>query len=117
VNEWPPDSRECIFLGRALEIMPADKLWPKLLSGDLAARVYCVGRTDFGPIPISSLEFSKVDQAKTLQLFQIEVRDVDLRRSSLHRRKIPVPHWIYITRDSLPPAATPNKRRHFTWQT
>ena len=111
--DWPPNSRECIFLGRALQIVPAEKLWPKLLTGDLTARVYCVGRTDFGPIPISRLEFSKVDQAETLRRFQIDVRDVDQRRPARVRPRIPVPHWIYVTRDSLPPAATPNKKRHF----
>jgi hypothetical protein len=96
--------------------MPADKLWPKLISGEIVARVYRVGRTDFAPVPLSPLEFLNVDRDETLQRFQIEVCDLDRRRLSRVRPRTPIPHWIYITRASLPPAATPNKKRHFTPQ-
>ena len=105
-----------MFLGRALQIMPAEKLWPKLVSGEIVARVYCVGRTDFGPVPISPLEFARVDSAETLQRFQINVREDDRRRPARVRRRIPVPHWIYVALESLPPAETPNKKRRFTTQ-
>jgi hypothetical protein len=116
MNGWPPDTRECMFLGRALKIVPAEKLWAKLISGEIAARVYCVGRIDYAPIPISPLVFLNADPDDTLQRYQIDVREDDRRRPAAIRRRIPVPHWIYVPLDSLPPAATPNKKSHFTAQ-
>jgi hypothetical protein len=82
----------------------ASELWPKLITGKVTARVYRVGRTDFAPIPISPLEFLNADRGETLQRFQIDVCDLDQRRPSRLRPRIPVPHWIYLVRSTLPKA-------------
>jgi hypothetical protein len=111
VTAWPPDSPECVFLGRVLEIVPAAELWPKIISGEIAARVYCVGRADFAPIPVSPLEFLNADQADILHRFQIDVREDDRRRPSRVRRRIPVPHWIYLVRSTVPKPTKPGGNR------
>jgi hypothetical protein len=97
----PPDSQACIFLARAFSRLSKDKLWKALCSGEISARVYCVGRSDFAPIPLSPMEFLRVDQDQTFENCQIEVRESDRRRPARIRRLIPVPHWLYVTRDSL----------------
>jgi hypothetical protein len=98
---WPADSSASIFLARATAGLSDDVLWAALCSGELVARVYCVGRTDFGPVPLSPLEFLKVDRAAVLKRYQIDVRESDLRRPAATRRVIPVPHWLYVTRASV----------------
>jgi hypothetical protein len=41
------------------------------------------------------------DPAQLLATCQIEVCDTDRRRSARVRRRIPVPHWLYVTRASF----------------
>jgi hypothetical protein len=64
------------------------------------AQVYCIGRADFDPIGLPAAEFMSADRADVLSKFQIEVREVDRRRSVRIRRAIPVPHWLYVTKES-----------------
>jgi hypothetical protein len=98
---WPADSTGSIFLARVISRLPDDDLWTGLCSGELVARVYCVGRTDFGPIPLSPLAFLTADREQVMSDCQIDVRETDYRRPAAIRRAIPVPHWLYVTRSSL----------------
>jgi hypothetical protein len=91
-----------MFLGHAVHLMPAEQLWQDVISGKIRARVYAVGETDFGPVPISPLALQGYDKAEVLKSFQIEFVDRDVRRPARRRRRIPVPHWIYVVRDDLP---------------
>jgi len=100
-DRWPPDSQKCVFLGRALKEISADDAWEGLRSGALEIRVYCVGRTDFAPIPLSPLKFFGADRSQVFDTCQIELIDSDTRRPVAIRRRIPVPHWIYVTRESV----------------
>ena len=130
-ERWPPDLREeCagtdtvkeyVFLARVAAQLSGNDLWTALRSGELAACVYRVGRTDFAPVPLSALEFLKAgnvaetndeaedeDAAQVLSVrdrvlteCQIDVRETDRRRPAAIRRVIPVPHWLYVTRTSL----------------
>lgn len=100
-NQWPPDSQACVFLARALPLLPTEALWAALVDGNLEARVYCVGRTDFAPIPLSRMALIGVDRDQVLARCQIEVREDDTRRPAAIRRRIPVPHWLYVTKVSL----------------
>jgi hypothetical protein len=98
---WPADSTGSIFLGRVVDQLSDDELWSALCSGKLEARIYCVGRTDFGPIPLSPLGFLSADRDQVLGRYQIDVRETDRRRPITIRRAIPVPHWLFVTRASL----------------
>jgi hypothetical protein len=98
---WPPDSRECVFLARALANLPHDAAWTALKSGKLTPRVYRVGRSDWGPVPISLMAFVGAERAQVFATCQIEVRDKDTRRPDRQRPLIPVPHWLYVTQESL----------------
>ena len=92
-----------MFLARALSRLDREDVWKGLLSGKLEARVYCKGRTDFHPIPLSPAEFSNQAELKDriLDEHTIDVVESDLRRPARIRRRIPVSHWIYVTRASL----------------
>ena len=102
-EQWPPDSRECVCLAQALSRFPEDVVWKGLLSGELETRVYCKDRADFGPVRLSRMEFS--NQAKRqdqiLNECTIDIVDTDFRRPAALRRRIPVPHWLYVTRVSF----------------
>jgi len=100
-EQWPPDSLECVFLGRALSRLSDDDAWTALRSGELEARVYCVGRSDFAPVPLSPLILSAMDRDSVFSNCQIAIRDKDIRRPAAVRRVIPVPHWLYVTRASV----------------
>jgi len=101
-DNWPKlDTHECIFLGRALKEISQDHAWEALQTGALVARVYCIGRTDFGPVPLSPLEFLKANRDRLFDTCQIDVVENDTRRPARIRRRIRVPHWIYVTRASV----------------
>jgi hypothetical protein len=98
-EHWP----QYVFLARALSRLDREDVWKRLLSGELQARVYCKGRTDFHPVPLSPAEFSNQAELKDriLDEHTIDVVEMDGRRPVRIRRRIPVPHWIYVTRASL----------------
>jgi len=100
-TEWPPDFPRSIFLGRAAKQRDPNDVWSGLRSGELEAQVYCVGRTDFDPVTISPMAFLSADRAQVLSTYQIEFREIDRRRSVRIRRAIPVPHWLYVTKESF----------------
>src|SRR5207244_771976 len=78
-----------------------DDAWAALRSGELEARAYCVGRIDFGPIPLSPLVLVDMDKHAVFANCQIEIQDMDTRRRREIRWRIPVPHWVFVTRASL----------------
>jgi hypothetical protein len=90
-----------------------DELWAKILSDDIEAHIYSSeARGDFEPVPISAAEFVLADQAgcdqeygfsTRLKPFQILWRDADRRRSDRTRRRVRVPHWVYVRRADLAP--------------
>jgi hypothetical protein len=100
-DQWPPDSRACVFLARIAVRFSKEELWAALCSGELTARIYCVGRKDFAPIPLSPLAFVQAERDQVLADCQIWVRETDTRRPAAIRRIIAVPHWLYVTRESL----------------
>lgn len=100
-EEWPPDTSECIFLGRVLNRFSDDDVWTALRSRELEPRAYSVGRTDLGPIQFSPLVFLGMDKDAVFANCQIEMLEKDTRRPAAIRRRIPVPHWLYVTRASL----------------
>lgn len=86
--------------------------WAQILAGDVAAFVYSSeAEGDFEPVPISAAQFFVADQASRqdndyghdtqLQPFQIMVRDRDDCRSVAARRRIPVPHWVYVLKTAV----------------
>jgi len=83
--------------------------WLALRSGALEARAYCIGRTDYGPVPFSRMEFLSVDRSQLFETCQIELVENDKRRPVQIRRRIRVPHWLYVTRASLKKLPRPPK--------
>jgi hypothetical protein len=100
-DRWPPDFPACIFLGRLAVRLSNEEIWRGLLSGELEAHVYCDGRTDFEPIPLSTMAFLRADRDQVLAQYKIEIRETDQRRPVAMRRAIPVPHWLFVTRGSV----------------
>jgi len=99
-EQWPPDTGECIFLGRVLDRLSDDDAWTALRSRELEPLIYCVGRTDFEPIPLSPLVLLDMDKDAVFANCQIEMVDRDTRRDPRVRRRIPVAHWLFVTRAS-----------------
>ena len=52
-------------------------------------------------MPISPLAFLNATPEAVFSTFQIERLDRHPGTPTRHRRRIPVPHWIYVTRESL----------------
>jgi hypothetical protein len=116
-DDWPPDfpKSKSIFLGRAAARVAKVDLWAAIRSGELELQVYTVGRDDLDPIELSPMQFmraidfmrsdgdlSPIDvREHILGRYQVDVREKDFRRPAAIRRAIPVPHWLYVTRDSL----------------
>jgi hypothetical protein len=103
-ERWPPDYQEYIFLGRVLDRFSDDDVWTALCSGELKAHPYCVGCVDFDPDPEPFSPQVFTINGRRDALFshcQVWVRDEDTRRSVRVRRRIAVPHWLYVTRASL----------------
>jgi hypothetical protein len=116
-DDWPPDfpKSKSIFLGRAAARASKDDLWAAMRSGELELQVYAVGRGDLDPVGLSPMQFmraieimrsdgdlSPIDvREHILGRYQVDVREKDFRRPAAIRRAIPVPHWLYVPRDSL----------------
>ena len=89
-----------------------DELWVKILSGQIKAHIYSSeAQGDLEPVPISAAAFFVAEQAgrngdgepdPRLKPYQIMLPDRDRRRPSGIRRRIPVPHWVYVVREDLP---------------
>jgi hypothetical protein len=101
----PPDSTKAMFLGRAVDLVPADALWDAIIVGKIRVYAYAVGQTDLGPVPISPLELQAGDRTEIMRSYQVEVVDRDQRRPARRRRRIPVPHWLYVVKADLPQVA------------
>lgn len=99
---WPLDSSKCVFVGHAIEQIGAAEIWRALKSGKLQVGVIIVGAKDWRtPMPIAPLVFQKIDSRQTLEDGQIDWLDRHPGTPVSHRRRIPVPHWLYVTRQSL----------------
>src|SRR5665213_1052385 len=106
-----------------------DELWAKILSGEIEAHIYSSEAPgDFEPVPISAAAFFVAEQAgrdqdgepdPQLKPRQIMVHDRDRRRPPAIRRRIPVPHWVYVAQKaSRPPSLTARRGRPpLDWQT
>ena len=110
-----------------------DELWAKILSGEIGAHIYSSeARGDFEPVPISAAAFFVAEETgrnqdgepdPELKPYQVMVRDDDRRRPSGTRRRIPVPHWVYVAQKasraaSAPPSSTGRRGRPpLDWQT
>jgi hypothetical protein len=88
-DEWPPDSTGSVFLARALAELPHDVIWKGLKSGELESRVYCVGRTDWGPVPISSIVRLLVRGARSRS--SDELQDSLQQSATIHHLPLPPP--------------------------
>jgi hypothetical protein len=102
------------------------ELWAKILAGDIEAHIYSSeARGDFEPVPISAAAFSVADEAghdqdgepdPQLKPFQIMAHDRDQRRSSGIRRRIPVPHWVYVASAALKKQrGRPGRAEQYDW--
>jgi hypothetical protein len=118
---------------RGYSLVSSDDLWAKILSGEVEPHIYSgEANGDFEPVPISAAEFFTAEEAgrnedgehdERLKPYQIMWRDRDRRRPSGTRRHIPVPHWVYVVREDLPPpsgqgAVKPERRgapRKYDW--
>ncbi|WP_213775440.1 hypothetical protein [Bradyrhizobium sp. dw_78] len=98
-------------------IVAGPELWAKILAGEITPYIYSgEARGDLDPVPISAAAFCIADGAThdrdgardpQLKPYQIMVIDRDRRRPSRIRRRIPVPHWVYVDRKDLPAPKVP----------
>jgi hypothetical protein len=107
-ERWPADlvARNnfpaCIFLARVLHRLSKDQTWDGLRSGELIVRVLCEEHSNLDPISVPSPTiFLNADRDYVLAECKIDVLDLDQCRPSSVRRRIPVPHWLFVTRESL----------------
>jgi hypothetical protein len=99
---WPPDSTKCVFVGHALDRIGNAETCRALRSGTLHAGVIVVGAKDWRtPTPVSPLAFLNIDPTQFAANGQIDWLDKHPGTPVRHRRRIPVPHWVYVTRVSL----------------
>jgi hypothetical protein len=107
--EWPADTSKCIFLGRAvaqLEQVAAGRDIASLVidaidRGEFALRARLVGVTDnhFGHVD----KAARTPEGWAVCLRDFVIEEVDRRPwvSVRHRRRMPQPHWLFVTRDSF----------------
>jgi hypothetical protein len=110
-EQWPADFQQTsklgtvdyVFLARALSRLDRDDIWKGLCSGELKAWGFSIERADFAPIQLSPMRFSNQVELKDQILESCTIDAMDQRsiRHRIVRRRIPVPHWIYVTRASL----------------
>jgi hypothetical protein len=108
-EQWPADCQQTskfstvdyVFLARALSHLDRDDFWKGLCSGELKAWGSSIERADFAPIQLSPMRFSNQAAAKDQILDNCTIDAMDHRSARIVRRRIPVPHWIFVTRASL----------------
>jgi hypothetical protein len=106
---WPPDFQQTsksgtvdyVFLARALSRFDRDDIWKGLCSGELKAWGSSIERADFALIQLSPMTFSNQAAAKNQILGDCTIDAMDHRSARIVQRRIPVPHWIFVTRASL----------------
>ena len=113
---WPPDFPEPVFLARALSRLDRDEIWKALCSGELEAVGSSKERADFTPVSLSPMMFSLQPDLKDQILASCAIDKMDRQPISrrIVRRRVPVPHWIYLVRTSLDrfeTALRPNRPR------
>ena len=108
-EQWPADFQQTskfstvdyVFLARALSRLDRDEIWKGLCSGELKAWGSSIERAAFAPIQLSPMRFSNQAAAKAQILDDCMIDAMDHRAARIVRRRIPVPHWIFVTRASL----------------
>lgn len=103
-EEWQPDFQEYVFLARAASRFERDDVWKALCSGGLEAWGSSAERADFAPVRLSPMAFSNQAELKDQILNDCTIDVMDTHRPirrQFVRRRVPVPHWIYVTRASL----------------
>ncbi|HMF21357.1 MAG TPA: hypothetical protein VKG24_04450 [Pseudolabrys sp.] len=110
-EQWPADFQQTsrsgtvdyVFLARALSRLDRDDIWNGLCSDELKAWGSSIERADFAPIQLAPMRFSNQAAAKDQILDDCTIDAMDHRsvRHRIVRRRIPVPHWIFVTRASL----------------
>jgi hypothetical protein len=110
-EQWPADFQQTsklgtvdyVFLARAFSRLDRDDIWKGLCSGELKAWGSSIERADFAPIQLSPMRFSNQVELKDQILDSCAIDAMDQRsiRHRIVRRRIPVPHWIFVTRASL----------------
>jgi hypothetical protein len=104
-EQWPADFQQTskfstvdyVFLARALSRLDRHDIWKGLCSGELKAWGSSIERADFTPIQLSPMRFSNQAVAKDQILDECTIDAMDHRSA----RRIPVPHWIFVTGASL----------------
>ena len=96
---WPPDFEEYVFLARAISRLCRDDVWRGLYNGELEAVGSSKERADFAPVPLSRMRFFNQAEQKDRVLDYCVIDLIDQRsiRHRIVRRRVPVPHWIYVT--------------------
>ena len=103
-----------------------DELWAKILSGEIKAHIYSSeARGDFKPVPIAAAAFFVAEEAgrdqdgepdPQLKPYQIMAHDRDQRRPSGIRRRIPVPHWVYVANEApKKQRSSPGAAEQYDW--
>ena len=108
-EQWPADFQQTskfstvdyVFLARAISRLGRDDVWKGLCSGELKAWGSSIERADFAPIQLSPMRFSNQAAAKDQILDDCKIDAMDHRSARIVQRRIPVPHWIFVTRASL----------------
>jgi hypothetical protein len=100
---WPADFQDHVFVARAISRLGRDEVWKCLCSGELEAVGSSQERADFAPVPLSPMRFSNQAELKEQVLDNCAIAAMDQRPigDRIVRRRIPVPHWIYVTRASF----------------
>jgi len=100
---WPPDFPEHVFLARACSRLDREDVWRGLCTGGLEAVGSSRERANFAPVPLSQMLFSLQPDLKDqiLDSCVIDLMDRQPIGRRIVRRRVPVPHWIYLVRASL----------------
>jgi hypothetical protein len=100
---WPPDFQDYVFLARAYSPLDREDAWRGLCTGELEAVGSSQERADFAPVPLSPMMFSLQPELKDQILDSCAIDEMDRQPISrrIVRRRVPVPHWIYLKRASL----------------
>src|SRR5262252_4148585 len=100
---WPADFQDHVFLARAISRLDRDEVWKSLCSGELEAVGSSQERADFAPVPLPQMMFSLQPELKDQILDSCAIDAMDRQPISrrIVRRRVPVPHWIFVTRTSL----------------
>jgi hypothetical protein len=108
--QWPADTHDCIFLGRALKQLEGISASPeearnRMISaidrGELSLRGRIVFEKEARFCQVESSARAPEGWGECLMYFCIVERDKRPWIPAARRRAMPQPHWLFVTRQSL----------------